>query len=316
VRLVLLLFGVSLFSFFLVVSSPIDPVSSFISAESGASEEQRALVAAYWGLDQGPLERYGIWLNNVLHGNLGTSMLFRRPVAAVLAERALASLALMLTAWVFSGILGFILGVICGAKPNSMVDKGVGALCFVLSSTPVFWVGLLFLVIFAVNLGWFPIGFAAPIGKAAAEVRFGERVHHLILPALTLSITGISGIVLHTRQKLIDVLNSEYILFARARGESLWTAVRRHGLRNIALPALTLQFASFSELFGGSVLAENVFSYPGLGSAASQAGIRGDAQLLLGVALFSVFFVFIGNVIANLLYGVLDPRIRAGSKRP
>jgi peptide/nickel transport system permease protein len=92
--------------------------------------------------------------------------------------------------------------------------------------------------------------------------------------------------------------------------------VRRHGLRNIALPALTLQFASFSELFGGSVLAENVFSYPGLGSAASLAGIRGDAPLLLGVALFSVFFVFIGNLSANLLYGVLDPRIREGGKRP
>jgi peptide/nickel transport system permease protein len=287
-----------------------------VSAESGASDEQRALVAAYWGLDQPPLERYGIWLKNVLQGNLGTSMLFRRPVASVLAERALASLALMLTAWVFSGILGFILGVICGAKPNSIVDKCVRTLCFVLSSTPVFWVGLLFLIIFAVNLGWFPIGFAAPIGKAASDVTLGERMYHLILPALTLSVTGISGIVLHTRQKLIDVLNSDYILFARARGESLWTAVRRHGLRNIALPALTLQFASFSELFGGSVLAENVFSYPGLGSAASLAGIRGDAQLLLGVALFSVFFVFIGNLSANLLYGVLDPRIREGGRRP
>ena len=104
------------------------------------------------------------------------------------------------------------------------------------------------------------------------------------------------------------------MIFAQARGESRWNIIKRHGLRNIAIPAVTLQFASFSELFGGSVLAENVFSYPGLGSAASLAGIRGDVPLLLGAALFSVLFVFTGNLIANLLYGLLDPQIREGSK--
>ena len=106
------------------------------------------------------------------------------------------------------------------------------------------------------------------------------------------------------------MLNSDYVLFAKARGEGKWTILRRHGLRNIMLPALTLQFASFSELFGGSVIAENVFSYPGLGSAVSEAGLSSDVPLLLGITLFSALFVCAGNMIANLLYGVMDPQMR------
>jgi peptide/nickel transport system permease protein len=153
---------------------------------------------------------------------------------------------------------------------------------------------------------------AAPIGKLASEVTLGERIYHLILPAFTLSITGVASIALHTRQKMIDVLQSDYVLFARARGEKIWMIVWRHGIRNIMLPAITLQFASFSELFGGSVLAEQVFSYPGLGNAATTAGLKGDVPLLLGIALFSAVFVFTGNFLANVIYGIVDPQTREG----
>lgn len=130
------------------------------------------------------------------------------------------------------------------------------------------------------------------------------------MPAFTLSLMSFANIALHTHQKLVDVLNSEYVLFAKACGESNWTILRRHGLRNIMLPTLTLQFASFAALFGGSVMAENVFSYPGLGSAVSAAGLSSDVPLLLGVTLFSALFVCVGNMIANLLYGIIDPQIR------
>jgi peptide/nickel transport system permease protein len=258
------------------------------------------------------VEWYVVWLKNVVHGDMGVSMTFQRPVVKVLAERVLASLALMLSAWVLSDCLGFVLGVLCGASRNRLFDTALKTFCFILASTPDFWIGLLLLMVFSIQLGWFPIGLSVPIGKLASEVTLGERIHHLILPAFTMSITGIANIALHTRQKIRDVLQSDYVLFARARGEGFWELIRRHGLRNIAIPAVTLQFASFSELFGGSVLAETVFAYPGLGSAASLAGLRGDVPLLLGVALFSVLFVFLGNLIANLLYGVLDPQIREG----
>lgn len=312
-RMVLLLLGVSFFSFILIVSAPVDPVTAFVGAESGVSEEQKALVAEYWGLNQTPVERYRTWLSHVLKGDMGMSLAFKRPVSAILRERVSASLALMFSAWICSGVLGFMLGVACGARPYSLFDKLVRTFCFVLSSTPVFWIGLLFLMFFSVYLGWLPLGLSVPVGKMARDVTLTDRIYHLILPACTLSITGVASIALHTRQKLIDVLESDYALFARARGERGWQLIRRHGLRNVAIPAVTVQFASFSELFGGSVLAENVFSYPGLGSAVSLAGNQGDLPLFLGVALFSALFVFVGNLTANMLYGLVNPEIREGN---
>lgn len=313
-RMILLLVGVSIITFLLVISSPIDPVDAYVGSESNVSQEQRENVAEYWGLNKPPAMRYLTWITNLLHGDMGISITYQKPVTEILASRFLASLTLMAVAWLLSGIIGFSLGVLSGATQGSLFDKCVKTFCFVLSSTPAFWIGLLLLMLFSIKLGWFPIGLSVPIGKLSSEVTFLERVHHLILPAFTLSITGISSIALHTRQKIIDVLKTEYVLFAKARGEGKWTLIKRHGLKNIAIPAITLQFASFSELFGGSVLAENVFSYPGLGSAASTAGLKGDVPLLLGIALCSVIFVFAGNLTANLLYGILNPQIREGGK--
>ena len=229
---------------------------------------------------------------------------------SVIQERFRYSLALMLAAWICSGGLGFLLGVVAAVYQGSILDKMIKAICLVFQSSPTFWVGLLALSIFAVNLGWFPIGLAAPMGKLASEVTFWERLYHLALPSMTLGVLGIGKITLYTRQKLLEILGSEFMLYARARGESTWQMVRRHGLKNIAIPAVTVQFASFSELFGGIALAESVFSYPGIGSAATAAGLGGDVPLLLGIAVFSAVFVFVGNLAANILYGFIDPRIR------
>lgn len=274
------------------------------------SEEQRAEIEDYWGVNDPPVERYLSWLSALLHGDFGTSLLYRRPVIDIIGERFLNSLALMLCSWLLSGVIGFALGCLMGMTRDRLADRIIKKICYLLTSIPTFWLGLLLLLVFAVWLGWFPIGFSTPIGMLNSEVSVWQRLYHLFLPALTLSLMSFANIALHTRQKLIDVMESEYVLFARARGEGSWSLLRRHGLRNILLPALTLQFASFSELFGGSVLAENVFSYPGLGSAVSEAGLNSDVPLLLGVTLFSALFVCAGNLIANLLYGVVDPQIR------
>jgi peptide/nickel transport system permease protein len=183
---------------------------------------------------------------------------------------------------------------------------------YTLASTPTFWLALLLLIVFAVWLRAAPVCCASPLGVPLEEATFGQRIQHLILPAAALSIIGIANIALHTRQKLIDVLHTDYALFARAQGETNSGLIRQHGLRNIALPAITLQFASLSELFGGSVLAEQVFAYPGLGEATVQAGLRGDVPLLLGIVLFSAVFVFVGNTVADVAYHLIDPRIRIG----
>lgn len=310
-RLLTLLLAVSVLTFALICVSPIDPVQQYIlGIETTVSPEQRAQIEHDWGIDQPPVQRYLNWLSGLLRGNLGESLLYRRPAADIIRERFCNSLALMLCAWVLSGIIGLALGCIMGLYQNKLPDRILKKLCYLLSSVPTFWLGLIFLLLFAVRLKWFPIGFSAPIGVQIADVTIRQKISHLMLPALTLSFASFSNIALHTRQKLIDVWNSEYILFAHARGENKRTLLRRHGLRNILLPALTLQFASFAELFSGAVLAENVFSYPGLGSAVTAAGLHADVPLLLGLTLCAALFVGAGNMIANLLYGIVDPRMR------
>ena len=311
IKIITLLLAVSMVSFALVSISPIDPVQQYLlGLGTAVSQEKRAELEQYWGVDKPPVERYMTWLNELLHGNMGESSIYRRPVVQIISERFVNSFALMLCAWILAGLIGFALGCVMGMYNERMPDKILKKICYVLSSVPTFWLGLLLLLIFSVWLGWFPIGFSSPIGVTSGNVTIRQKLHHLILPAFTLSLMSFSNIALHTRQKLIDVLNSEYVLFARARGGGKWTILRRHGLRNILLPALTLQFASFAELFGGSVLAENVFSYPGIGSAVSAAGLQGDVPLLLGITLFSALFVCVGNMIADVLYCVIDPRIR------
>lgn len=315
-RLVLLLFLVSVAAFLLVTLSPIDPVQQYMLKMGAAlSPAQQADIAAYWGVNEAAPLRYLHWLGGVLEGDFGTSLLYRRPVAAIIAERFLGSLALMCCAWVLSGVIGFALGCLMGMTRGRWPDRLLKGVCYVLSAVPTFWLGLVLLLVFAVQLGWFPVGFSSPIGLLESEVRLSQRLWHLALPALTLALASFANIALHTRQKLIDVLESDYVLFARARGEGRWTILRRHGLRNILFPALTLQFASFSELFGGSVLAENVFSYPGLGSAVVEAGLGGDVPLLLGVTLCAALFVCCGNMIADLLYARIDPALREEGKR-
>lgn len=312
VRMVLLLVATSIVAFILITKAPIDPLAAYVGTESTISQEAKNEIAEYWGLNDPLPERFLTWVNNMLHGDMGTSIVYKKPVIDVIAERFTYSIVLMLLAWVLSGILGFIIGIVCGMKPGSIFDRIVKVFCLGVKSAPTFWLGLLALVIFSVKLGWFPIGMAAPIGKTASEVTLGEKIHHLILPVLTLTVVSISEVVLYTRQKLIEIMNSDFILYARTRGENTIQLVTRHILRIIALPAITLQFASFSELFGGMALAENVFSYPGLGTATTAAAMNADVPLLLGISLFSALFVFSGNLIANVLYGVFDPRIREG----
>lgn len=313
-KFVLLMIAVSVVSFVLVAVSPIDPVQANAgqAALVSMSPEKKAQLAAYWGTDIPLWQRYGEWAVSAVQGDLGQSLRFNAPVVDVIAWRAGNSFLLMGCAWLCSGVLGFALGVVAGMNRGRMVDRIVRAYCYVLASTPTFWLALLALIVFGVTLGWFPIGFSVPIGMAAEDVGLADILYHMALPALVLSFMGVANIALHTREKTIDVMGGEYMRFATAQGQGGWKAFRRHGLRNVMLPAITLQFASISEIFGGSVLVEQVFSYPGLGQAAVTAGLGGDAPLLVGIALASAAIVFGGNLIANILYGIIDPRIRKG----
>ena len=317
IRMLLLLLGVSLAAFLLMSASPLDPLQTNVgqAALGAMSQEQIAQLENYWGVNTPLPERYLGWLSGALHGDLGTSLLYRQPVLTIVGERLGNSLGLLLFAWVLSGILGLTLGVLAGAFRGRWPDRLIRGWCLLISSTPAFWLAILLLLVFSVRLGLFPIGLSVPIGAAADSVTAVDRLRHAVLPALTLSVTGVSSIALHTREKMVDVMESDYVLFARARGESLRSIVLRHGLRNVALPAITLQFASVSEIIGGSVLVEQVFSYPGLGQAAVNAGLGSDLPLLLGITVITAAIVFAGNLIADLLYGAVDPKIRRGAAK-
>lgn len=309
-KLLLLMLVVEVITFALMEASPIDPVTAYVGASTAIGAEQRELIAEKWGLNQPPASRFMSWLSNILKGDWGDSMIYRRPVMDVIRQKFLSSLALMAAAWLLSGILGFFLGVLSGYKEHSIIDRLISGYCHVLISTPAFWLGILFIIVFSVKLHWLPVGLSVPIGVLQSEVSFADKVRHLILPALTLTFTGIASICLHTREKTIEVLRSDYVIYARARGESGRSILHNHVYRNVLLPAVTLQFLSFSELFGGAVFVEQVFSYPGLGYTTVQAGLRSDMPLLMGITVISLIFVFSGNLIADLLYLVIDPRIR------
>lgn len=314
VKMVLLIFAVSIAAFALMTVSPVDPLQANVgqAALGSMSQEQIAKLEEYWGVGEPPVQRYLAWLKDFLKGDMGVSLLYRQDVAKVIAVKLGNSLFLMIIAWVLSGIIGFALGALAGMNRGKFVDKAVKGYCLLISSTPAFWIAMLLLIIFGVWLKILPIGLSVPIGVEASGVTFLDRVYHAILPAVTLSITGIANIAMHTREKMVDICESDYVVFARAGGESLWQIFRNHGFRNVLAPAMTLQFASISEIFGGSVLVEQVFSYPGLGQAAVSAGLGSDMPLLMAITIISALFVFGGNLIANILYGVIDPRIRRG----
>lgn len=312
-QLLTLLMGVSVISFTLVSFSPIDPIQAYIGDDVlKISPHQRIRIEERWGLHESPPVRFIKWLGQIFKGNLGYSNIYNKPVAEIICEKFFLSFCLMALAWTFSGIFGYILGLVAGGFKGSLIDRIIRFYAYTLASAPSFWIGMVLLVVFSVHLQISPVGGAAPPGKLISEASLGEWLQHLFLPAITLSVIGIANITLHTRQKLIEVLRSDYALFAFAQGEKTWGVILNHGIRNTLLPVLTLQFASFSELFGGAVLAEQVFSYPGLGFTTVQAGLRSDVPLLLGIVLFSAVFVFSGNTLADIVYRWVDPRIRIG----
>ena len=309
-RIALIIAAVAVLSFTLVSQSPIDPVDAYMGSRiMTISPEHREQIARNWGLDRPAPERLATWASNLIRGDFGLSIIYNEPVVDVIAKRFAASLWLMAAAWALSGVIGFGLGIIAGMYPGSPMDRCIRIYALTLASTPTFWIGLMLLVVFAVGLGWAPICCAAPPGVPMNEASLLQRLHHVALPALTLCIVGVAQIAMHTREKMIEIRHSEYALFARAMGERNWGFMRHHALRGVALPAITLQFASLGELFGGSILAEQVFSYPGLGQATVQAGLRGDIPLLLGIVIFSTVFVCTGNLVADILYWLVDPRI-------
>lgn len=307
----LLIFAVSFISFLLLDLSPIDPIASFARARSvGLSPEAKQELIKVWGLGQPLIARYFSWLLNLFRGDLGISNIYGRNVIDIIGEGFSRSILLMAIAWIFQGIIGIWLGIVAGANQGKIKDKIIKAYAIIFASTPSFWVGILLIIVFSLKLKLFPSSMGSPVGVLMEDITLADSLKHLVLPALTLVLVGVSNLILHTRSKVIDILNSDYVLYAKARGMKKGEILNKFAFKNLILPGLSLLFASFSELFSGTVLVENVFNYPGIGGLTVEAGLRGDAPLLLGLVLFSTIFVYVGNRICDLLYLVIDPRLR------
>ncbi len=307
----LLIFAVSFISFLLLDLSPIDPIASFARARSvGLSPEAKQELIKVWGLDQPLIARYFSWLLNLFRGDLGISNIYGRNVIDIIGEGFSRSILLMAIAWIFQGIIGIWLGIVAGANQGKIKDKIIKAYAIIFASTPSFWVGILLIIVFSLKLKLFPSSMGSPVGVLREDITLTDSLKHLVLPALTLVLVGVSNLILHTRSKVIDILNSDYVLYAKARGMKQGKILNKFAFKNLILPGLSLLFTSFSELFSGTVLVENVFNYPGIGGLTVEAGLRGDAPLLLGLVLFSTIFVYVGNRICDLLYLVIDPRLR------
>ena len=312
-RLASVLFAISIICFVLMAFSPLDPLIQYLGGESAVvSGEKAQRIASELGIDQPYYIQYFHWINNLFHGDFGYSTIYEQPVITVIKEKAGASMLLLFVSWIITGLLGFLFGVIAALKEGKLPDRILKVYALAMASAPPYWVGLLLVMFFSIYLGWFPVGLSASIGIGRNQAGFWDVASHLFLPALTLSLSGIAQMTLHVRQKLLDIFSTDYILFAKARGENKLMLFTKHGFRNVMLPAITIQFASLGEIFGGSTLVEKVFSYPGLGSAIVAAGIKGDIPLLLGISLISSVFVFAGNFIADILCYFIDPRISRG----
>jgi peptide/nickel transport system permease protein len=310
-RLALVLVCVAVVSFSLIMLSPIDPIDAYLGPQMAqVSPEQRHLIAERWGFDEPPVVQFGHWLGQLLQGDLGVSHVYNQPVSEVIGQRFQRSIMLLGSAWLLTTLVGFALGVIAGAKEGSLLDRIISTYAYLTASTPAFWLAMLLLLLFSVYLGWTPVCCAGPTGTLSQDVGLATRLHHLVLPVATLALIGIANITLHTRARMLALMNSNIATHAFAQGASRWDIAWRHGIRHASLPALTLSLASLGELFGGSILIEQVFAYPGLGQATVAAGLRSDVPLLLGIALFTALFVSVGNLLADTLHAMIDPRLQ------
>ena len=302
--------------FALVSLAPVDPVEAYVGARTAlVGPEQRAAIAAEWGLDRPAPERFALWLGNALSGDFGDSITFGAPVAEVIATRFPASLALIAAAFALSFVLGTGLGLLAAAMRGRWPDALVRGLSVALAASPGFWVAILLVAVFAVGLGWLPACCATPPGLTAEEAGLGDRLRHMVLPAVALSVVGIPPLALHTRQRLAGFLESPAARHLTAHGATPLGLAFGPGLRHALGPAVVVHLAGAGELFGGSVLAETVFAWPGLGAATVRAAMGADAPLLMGIALATLLFVFVGNLLADAAARLLDPRLREARAR-
>jgi peptide/nickel transport system permease protein len=297
----LLFVVVSLGVFALVGLAPGDPAVEL--AGQDATAEDVARVRAELGLDRPLLERYVSWLGDAVTGDLGTSLTRRQDVTELVVSRIPPTVSLALFALVLAMLTSGVLGTLAALRQGSMLDRGVALFSAAGIALPQFWVGLLLVIVFALNLGWLPATGYVPFSESP-----GEWFSHLILPAIALAWLPAAELTRHVRSATAEVLDRDYVLTARAKGLRTPQIVLKHTVRNAGIPVVTVLGTRIAQLLGGTVVIETVFGIRGLGSLSVDSVLARDMPVILGVVAFATAVVLVINYLVDLSYGVIDPR--------
>ncbi|OUM00002.1 ABC transporter permease [Variovorax sp. JS1663] len=306
-----LVLAVVVLNFVLVHAAPGDPVETIAGASGGMSPELMAQLRTQYGLDKPLPVQLGVYLGKVIQGDLGYSYFFNLPVTSMILERVPATLLLVLSAVMLAFLVGTALGVLSSRKPNGLLSQFITVLSMVGFAAPVFWVGIMLVILFASMIPILPVAGMRSIdstGGGIADVL--DVAHHLVLPTVTLGLVYLAQYSRLSRSSMLDVLGSDFIRTARAKGLADRVVLYKHALRNALLPVVTVLGLQFGNVLAGAILVETVFNWPGLGRLAFDSVLRRDYPTILGVLLFSSIVVVVMNQVTDLCYRFIDPRIK------
>jgi len=306
-----LILAVVVLNFLLIQIAPGDAATAIAGDQTASDPEVIAELREQYGLDKPVVVQLGIYIGNVAQGDLGTSIWFNEPVSDLLLARVWPTVLLSASALAFAVVLGVTIGTIAARRPESLLSHGITVLALVGFAMPVFWTGLLLLILVGVRYDFFPVSGIHDLDFSGNWLESWLDIgQHLILPALTLGLVYLAQYSRLSRASMLEVLESDYVRTARAKGLSERSVIFKHGLRNGIIPVITILGLQFGAVLSGAILVESVFSWPGLGRLAFEAVQRRDTPVLLGVLLLVSVSVILANLATDLVYRIIDPRIR------
>ena len=305
-QMIPLLFGITIILFAVIQAAPGGPEGALLESGRFIDPEVIEAYRERLGVDQPVPVQYVRWLGSALRGDLGISFSTTRPVATMIAERLPATLELMGAAFVIAAILAFALGILSAVRPYTAVDHVATGFSFAGIAMPVFWFALILQLVFGVWLGWLPIAGTGTVGVDS----LGDHLLHLVLPASVLSVRYIAGWSRYLRSSMLTELRADYVRTARAKGLAERSVIGLHALRNALIPVVSIMALNLADLFSGAIITETIFAWPGIGRLFVQAMFARDYPLLMGILMLGSVMVIVFNLIADIVYGFIDPRIR------
>lgn len=301
--LLLVLFIVAALVFFLTRLAPGDPAALMLGDQ--ATAEDIAKLRTAYGLDKPLVVQFVLWLKQVASGNLGHSIFLQRPVTQALLERAEPTFFLALFSLAIATAIGVPAGIASAVWRGRPIDQAVSGLAMLAANIPSFWLGLIFIQLFAVKLGWFPVA-----GYGSPEAGLAERLQHLLLPSAVLGVVNSALITRFTRASMLDILSADFLRTARAKGLSERRVLLEHAFRNILVPVITVLGLTLALLIGGAIVTETVFGLPGIGNLVVSAVLRRDYPVIQGALLAVAAIYVLINLLIDLIYTLVDPRVR------